>query len=326
MKEIRWGIIGTGTIAHRFAAACKNAPGAVLAAVASRKKESAESFGNEFDIPLRFSSYEEMAKSDLIDAAYIATPHGQHASNAILFMNSGKAVLSEKPATLNCSELERILACAKKNNTFFMEAMWARMVPGTKKLIEIVESGTLGKIKGIQGSFCYDMSDEPEHHAFDPANGGGSLLDVGCYGLSFASWYAGSGVRQIKSVAELGPTGVDVHCCYLLQYESGAIASLSSGMMIRKPNEGYVFGEKGYAYVTHFYAPEEIKLCVYGKETEMIACPYYGNGFEEQIMEASECIRQGKTESSFVPHSQTRLITAQMDEIRAQTGVKYPVD
>lgn len=326
MKTINWGIIGTGEIAHRFAAACNNVEGACLRAVASRNIENAKRFAKEFSIPIAFGSYEDMASSEEIDIAYIATPHGCHAENAILFMNNKKAILSEKPITLNIKELERMIACANNNDVFLMEAMWARITPGTKKLMNIVQSGQLGKIRGIQASFSYDMSDEPEHHAFNIDNGGGSILDIGCYALSFASWYANSKVEDIKAIAEIGPTGVDVHSCYLIKYESGAIASLSSGMTLSKPNEGYLFGEKGYAYVERFYAPQKIKIHIQGKDTETINCPYIGNGFEEQIIEASECLRQGKKESEYVPHSQSRYIMKQMDLIRSIVGVKYPVD
>ncbi|HOL79138.1 MAG TPA: Gfo/Idh/MocA family oxidoreductase [Clostridiales bacterium] len=326
MKTIRWGIVGAGNIANRFAEACNNTPGAELCAVASRDIAKAEQFAKKYNIPHAFGSYEEMAAFDGIDIAYIATPHGLHADNSILFMNHKKAVLSEKPITLNMSELERMIASAKENDVFLMEAMWARFVPGTKKLLEIVESGSLGKIRGIQSTFSYDMSDEPDHHAFDPKYGGGSILDVGCYCLSFASWYANSEPEQITAVAELSDKGVDLHCCYLIKYKNGAIASLSSGMTLRKPNEGYLFGEKGYAYVERSYAPQKIELHIEGKDVEVIDCPYYGNGFEEQIMEASECLRQGKKESDIMTHDQSRLIMRLMDEIRRQVGVKYPVD
>jgi len=325
MKKVRWGIVGTGVIAHRFANAIKNVEGARLCAVASRSKETAEKFGGEFGIEHRFSSYEAMAESNEIDAAYIAVPHGLHADCSILFLNAGKAVLCEKPITVNEIELKRMIEASEKNNAFLMEAMWARLVPGTIKLIEIVQSGALGEIMGVQGSFCYDMSDEPGHHAIKPEYGGGSLLDVGVYGLNFASWYIDSKIQSITAAANVNETMVDVHCCMLLKYENGAIADLSSGMLLRKPNEGYVFGTKGYAYVGHFYAPEEIELHI-NSETKKISAPYLGNGFEEQIIEVNSCILAGKTQSDTVPLSHSMYITKQMDEIRKIIGVKYPFD
>lgn len=327
MTAIRWGIVGAGGIARRFAEACNNTEGASLQAIASRSKEKAEGFAREFGIPHSFGSYEEMAAFDGIDAAYIATPHATHGPFAILFMNHGKAVLSEKPITVNCRELQKMIDCAKRNKVFLMEAMWARLTPGTIKILEIVNSGALGKIKGVQAAFCYDMSDDLGHHAFNPVYGGGSLLDVGCYCLSFASWLMDSPVEDIAAQAELGVTGVDVHCCVLIKYESGAIASLTSAMLLRKPGEGYIFGDKGYIKMTdRFYAPQEFTVYIDGQEPQVYHCPFYGNGFEEQIMETNRCLRDGKLESDIIPHAQSMKIMGQMDEIRKKIGVKYPLD
>ncbi|HOU09240.1 MAG TPA: Gfo/Idh/MocA family oxidoreductase [Clostridiales bacterium] len=327
MQIVRWGIVGTGGIAHRFAEAAKNVEGVSLEAVASRNDGTARQFADEFGIPHPFGSYEDMARFDGIDAAYIATPHALHAPNGMLMMNHGKAVLSEKPITVNMLQLDEMIACAQKNKVFLMEAMWARLTPGTIKLLEIVKSGAIGEVKGIQAAFCYDMSDEPDHHAFNPLYGGGSLLDVGCYCLSFASWNMDSPVADIVAEAELGPTGVDVHCCVLIKYASGAIASLTSAMLLEKPGDGYVFGDKGYIKTKdRFYAPQEFTVHVRDSKPQTYRCPFLGNGFEEQIIESSRCIREGKLESDIVPHSQSRFIMAQMDAIRRQIGVRYPLD
>lgn len=327
MSVIRWGIVGTGGIAHRFANACKNTPGAELSAVASRKIETANAFADEFGIAERFGSYEEMALSDKIDAAYIAVPHGVHKSCAMLMMNNGKAVLSEKPLAVNAKEVNELIACRDRNNVFLMEAMWARLVPGTVELIKLVKSGIIGDVRGIEGDFCYDMSDEPEHHAFKPMYGGGSLLDVGVYGLNFASWFAPAPIAEIKAVADVGKrTGVDEHCCILIRYEDGAIASISSGMMIRKPNSGFIYGTKGFIHVEHFYANEKIELNIYDEEPREILNPYFGNGFEEEIAECCRVLNVGLIESELVPLSHTLEITRQMDAVRKQVGVVYPQD
>ncbi len=327
METIRWGIVGTGSIAERFAAAAKNAPDTVLAAVASRTPESANRFADRFAIEKRFGSYLAMAESDEIDAAYIAVPHGVHAEAAKIMLTHHKAVLCEKPICVNARELEDLLDCARKNNTFLMEAMWARLVPGTVELIRLVKDGIIGNVRGIEGDFCYDMADEPDHHAFKPEYGGGSLLDVGVYGLNFASWFAPAPVLEITALADVGKrTHVDEHCCVLMKYEDGAIASLSSGMMIKKPNSGWVYGDKGRIHVDHFYAPEKLDISIYDKKDYTVEKPYFGNGFEEQIMECNSCIRAGKTESDLVPLSHSLYITRQMDLIRAMVGVVYPQD
>ncbi len=326
MSIIRFGIVGTGTIAHRFASAIKNVKGAQLAAVASRAKETADRFGDEFGIPHRFDSYEAMAQSDIIDAAYIAVPHSGHIGCSCLMMNNGKHVLCEKPMAVNAREAEEMFVCAEKNGVMLMEAMWARLVPGTIKLLELVEKGTLGEILGVEGKFCYTMDeDEMGHHVFNPENGGGSLLDVGVYGLNFASWYLGKDVESISAECSVYG-GVDSHTCTLLKYKSGAIADISSAILLRKPNEGFVYGSEGYAYLKRFYAPQEIELYLNDGTSHKISTPYAGNGFEEQIAHFCQCVGAGLKSSPIVTPEQTLYITKQMDTIRKMTGIEYPQD
>lgn len=326
MNKLRFGIVGTGNIAHRFANAIKNVPEAELVAVASRKQESADNFANEFNIPLRFGSYESMAESDRIDAAYIAVPHSGHMNCSIMMMNGGKHVICEKPMAVNLREVKKMIACAKKNNVFLMEAMWARLVPGTLKLIEIINNGAIGNILGVEGKFCYTMDeDELDHHVLKPEHGGGSLLDVGVYGLNFASWYLGKDIEHISAEASLFG-GVDSHCCVLMKYKSGAIADISSAILLKKPNEGAIYGTKGYIRMNRFYAPEEIEIHQDNADIETIKTPYRGNGFEEQISHMCECIANGLTESPVNTHEQTIYITQQMDYIRSIINLKYPQD
>lgn len=325
-KKLRFGIVGTGTIAHRFANAIKNVQGAELAAVASRTKENAEKFGDEFGIPVRFDSYEKMAQSDAIDAAYIAVPHSGHIGCSCLMMNNGKHVICEKPMAVNYREALEMFSCAKQNNVLLMEAMWARLVPGTVKMLEIAESGMLGDILGVEGKFCYTMDeDELDHHVFKTEHGGGSLLDVGVYGLNFASWYLGKEIKEINAQSDIY-NGVDSHTCAIIKYKSGAIADISSAILLRKPNEGYIYGSKGYAHLRRFYAPQEIEIFLNSGETQTISVPYAGNGFEEQIAHFCDCVSQGLTESPVVTPEQTLYITRLMDDIRKMTGIIYPQD
>ena len=325
-KKVRFGIVGTGTIAHRFAEAIKNVENAELVAVASRTSENAEKFGDEFNIPVRFDSYEGMAQSDLIDAAYIAVPHSGHIDCSVLMMNNKKHVLCEKPMAVNSREAEEMFSCAKENDVLLMEAMWARLVPGTLEMLRLVSQGVLGEIRGVEGKFCYTMDeDEMDHHVFKSENGGGSLLDVGVYGLNFASWYLGKDVKEIIAQSDMY-NGVDSHTCVLMKYENGGIADISSAILLRKPNEGYVYGTKGYAHLPRFYAPQEINLVFNSGERETISTPYAGNGFEEQITHFSECVLKGIKESPVVTREQTLYVTRQMDEIRKITGIVYPQD
>lgn len=326
MNKIRFGIVGPGNIAHRFANAIKNVPNAELTAVASRSMDNANRFADEFNIPYRFEGYENMAKSDVIDAVYIAVPHSGHAENAVLFMNHGKHVLCEKPLAVNAREVQQMIDASKNNNVFLMECMWARFVPGTLKMLEIAKSGVLGDIKGVEGKFCYAFDeDEMDHHALKVDNGGGSLLDVGCYCLYFSSWYLGNDVERISAEAE-SFNGVDSHLCTLIKYKSGAIADLSSAVLLRKNGGGYLYGTKGYAQLDRCYAPQSIKIKIYDGEETQYTCPYMGNGFEEQIIHACECINKGLTQSPVNTFEQSLFIAKQMDEIRKLTGIVYPQD
>ncbi|MBQ6569577.1 MAG: Gfo/Idh/MocA family oxidoreductase [Clostridia bacterium] len=326
MKRLKFGIVGTGNIAHRFASAIAGVPEAQLVAVASRTKENAEKFGDEFNIPFRFGSYEDMAKSPEIDIAYIAVPHGGHKGCSCLMMNSGKHVLCEKPMGINTREVGEITSCAEKNNVFLMEAMWARLVPGTLKMLDIIRDGTLGEIKSVEGKFCYAMDESQlSHHVLKNENGGGSLLDVGIYGLSFASWYLGRDVENITAFADTY-NGVDSHTCMLLKYKNGGIADISSAVMLRKPNEGFIYGIKGYARLERFYAPEKIYINLNSGESFTIDTPYLGNGFEEQIKHVCDCISKGLCQSPVNSFEQTLFVTGQMDKIRKLIGISYPQD
>ncbi|MCQ2470671.1 MAG: Gfo/Idh/MocA family oxidoreductase [Clostridia bacterium] len=326
MKKLRFGIVGTGNIAHRFAEAIKNVEEAELVAVASRTQANADRFGDEFNIPVRFGSYEEMAKSNVIDAAYIAVPHSGHMDCSCLMMNNGKHVICEKPIAVTAKEAEKMFKCAEENGVFLMEAMWARLVAGTIKLLNMINDGVLGEIKGVEGKFCYTMDeDEMDHHVLKAEHGGGSLLDVGVYGLNFAKWYLGENVKGISAFSDKF-NGVDSHTCVLMQYENGAIADISSAVLLKKPNEGYIYGTKGYVHLNRFYAPQKLEFHLNDDEDFDVDAPYEGNGFEEQIRHMCECVSAGLTKSPVVTPESTLYIMKQMDEIRKLTGVVYPQD
>lgn len=326
MKQLRFGIVGTGTIAHRFAEAVKNVPGAILSAVASRTKKNAEKFGDEFRIPFRFESYEAMAQSDVIDVAYIAVPHSGHKDCTCLMLRNKKHVICEKPLAVTAKEAEEMFRTAKENGVFLMEAMWARLVPGTLKTLELIKEGALGDILGVEGKFCYTMDEsETDHHVLKNENGGGSLLDVGVYALSFASWYLGHDVVSVSAESNV-VDGIDRHTCVLLKYRDGGIADLSSAVMLHKPNEGYIYGSKGYIHLNRFYAPQLIEVFNNDGTRDVIPVPYLGNGFEEQIAHVCDCISKGLPESPVITHEQTLYIMRLMDKIRKITGIVYPQD
>ena len=323
-KTIRWGIAGPGVIANKFALALKNVDGAELVAVASKTDKKARDFANKYDIPMVFSSYEEMAASQDIDAVYISTIHTLHKPCAEIFLNAKKHVLCEKPVCVNSSQATELCECAKENGVFLMEAMWTRFLPAISEALKICKSGEIGQIRGVKADFCYFCSEEEDGKLYSNELAGGALLDVGVYGLNFASIFLGDNPVSIIAVSDIAD-GVDCHTNILMKYENGAIASLSSAINVPKPEDGYIYGTKGYIYLPSFYGAKELFVSV-NNEKRHILKPSIGDGFEEEIYEVCRCIREGKLQSDVMPMSESINILKQMDIIREKIGLKYPCD
>lgn len=324
MKRIRWGIAGPGNIARRFAQAVKNVEGAQLAAVVSRDKERGEAFAADFGIPLVFDGYEAMAASGAVDAVYIATPHPFHAPCAELFLKAGKHVLCEKPMCVNAAQAERMKTLAAENGVFLMEAMWTRFLPAIAEAKKIVDRGDIGEIMGIEADFCYRTEWGTIPRLFRPELAGGGLLDVGVYCLHFTSIFLGSAPESVTAVAHT-KEGVDLHTTVLLKYKNGAVANLSSAIGITKPETGYIYGTRGYICLPCFYGAQELQVHT-GDGVTAIRREYLGNGFEEEILEACRCIREGKLQSDTMPIDETIAILRQRDTVRQQIGIRYPFE
>jgi len=324
MKTIRWGIAGPGKIAERFAQAAKHVPGAELTAVASRDPDRGAAFASAHGIPRVFRGYEAMARSDGVDAVYIATPHPFHRPCAELFLKSGKHVLCEKPLCVNAEETRALKALAEENGVFLMEAMWTRFLPAILEAREIVRRGEIGDLMDIRADFCYRTAPGEVARLYLPELAGGSLLDVGVYGLHFAALFLGYEPEVITALAHT-QGGVDLHTSVLLKYRNGAMANISSAISLTKPETACLYGTKGQIEIPHFYGAQELR--VRGPEGERtIRKPWAGNGFEEEIAEACRCIREGRRESPGMPLEESIAILEQMDEIRRQIGIAYPFE
>ena len=189
--KTRWGILGTGNIANKFAEDLSLVPEADLLAVASRTQESAEKFADLYNIPQRYSSYQKLAESSDIDVVYISTIHPLHKENSLICLKNGKAVLCEKPFTLNSKEAEELIKYARTNKIFLMEAMWNRYLPSLKKLSQLLSENVIGDILQLTADFSLQFQYDPKHRLFDPELGGGALLDLGIYPVSFSSMIFG---------------------------------------------------------------------------------------------------------------------------------------
>jgi len=326
VKKIRWGILATGGIARVFASDLRLLDGAELMAVGSRSLERAEKFANDFEIPLRFGSYEELAACPEVDAVYVSTPHPFHKENTLLCLNAGKAVLCEKPFAMNAIEVREMIAVARANNVFLMEAMWVRFTPLFQKVKQWLKDGLIGDVRYLHSDYGFHSDKGPESRVFNPDLGGGALLDVGVYPISFASYVFDKQPNGIKTSGYRGATGVDEQGSFIFEYDGGKTASIFSANTLETKKESIIFGTDGFI---HIYGPwNQLKhVCINVNGKEIIEeFPVLGRGYTYQAIEVMDCLSKGKTGSDILPLAETLAIMETMDTIRAQWNFKYPME
>lgn len=320
----RWGILGAGGIAHKFATGLSVLPDAQLIAVGSRTQQNANKFADTFNIPHRHASYEALANDPEVDAIYVATPHPFHKENTILCLNAGKAVLCEKPFAINAAEAQEMIAVARQKGVFLMEAMWSRFLPAVVRAGELIASGAIGEVRMLNADFGFRTSVNEESRLFNLALGGGALLDVGIYPLSIASLLFGT-PTNIASAAHLGETGADEQAAIVLSYAKGQLALLSTAIRTNTAHEALIYGTDGYIRLPDWWHGQQVILNTGGKQ-QVFDVPHLGNGYGHEAIEVANCVRAGKLESDTMPLDETLAIMQTMDAIRAQWGLKYPSD
>ena len=324
-QPLRWGILGLGNIAKQFANGLKELPDAQLIAVGSRTQEKADKFGAEFDAPHRHASYKALANDPDVDAIYIATPHSAHAEDALLCLDAGKAVLCEKPFTINAAQAERVIQRAREKKVFCMEAMWSRFFPLVYRLRELLAEGAIGEARMLHADFGFRAGVNPESRLFNPAMGGGGLLDVGVYTLSLASLLFGT-PDGVTGLAHIGETGVDEQAGMVLRYDAGRLAVLSTGVRVNTPQDAVILGTDGRITIhSPWWKPSKMTVSANGKDEE-VSLPFTGNGYQFEAQEVARCVRAGKTESDTLPLDETLSVMRTMDALRAQWGLKYPME
>jgi len=324
--KIRWGIIGTGNIAHQFATGLRSVPDAELVAVGSRTQASADAFGAEFDVARRHPTYEALAADPDVDAVYISTPHTFHKDNTLLCLRAGKAVLCEKPFAINAHDAAEMIDEARARGLFLMEAMWTRFFPLMAHLRAMLAEGVIGEPRLLTADFGFRMAFDPAHRIFNPALGGGALLDVGIYPLSLASMIFGQPV-EISSSVTLGDTGVDEQSGCVLRYAGGELALLSSASRTETPQEAILNGTDGRITIhRRWWKPDRLTLSVHGGAETAIDLPYVGNGYNYEAVAVGECLRAGLLEHPIMPLDETLALMQTMDAIRAQWGLTYPME
>ena len=326
-KTIRWGILGCGKIARKFASDLKFVKDASLEAVASRDTDNAAAFAKEFNAAKSYGSYTAMLESPDIDIVYIATPHGLHHEHALLCLEHNKAVLCEKAFALNAHQTKEMIDKAREKRLFLMEALWSKFIPSYKKLIALKEEGALGNIKSVLINFGFIPQHPVAKRIYDPALGGGTLLDIGIYNVFYALSVLGK-PDSIEASITPAATGVDEQCAILFKYNNGSFAQLFSTYTSYLATEADFNGDKGRVRLTHrFYTPDaaleffpdraDSKQIIPVDKTE-------GFGYHYEATHAGECLRLGLTESPVMTHAHTMLLMETLDEIRRAAYSSLP--
>ena len=323
--KFRWGILGLGNIANQFCDGLTSLLDHEIYAVASRSAEKSQTFGDKYKATNRYDSYNSLVADANVDAIYIATPHTLHKDHALLCINAGKPVLCEKPFTVNAQQAQTVVDAAQAKGVFLMEAMWTRFFPLMGEVRSLVASGAIGEPRLVQADFGFRAGVNPEGRLFNPQLGGGALLDVGVYVISFASMILGNATR-IASLADIGSTAVDEQNGIVLGYDGGKMALLTSAVRTNTTQRASIYGTDGKIEIdAPFWKPTSMTVSATVKD-ERREFAKVGNGYNYQAAEVAKCVRAGKLESDVIPHAESIAILKTMDSIRAQWGLVYPVD
>ncbi len=330
MKKVNWAIIAPGNIARQFAHALQETDRAHLYSVASRDKDRAKVFADHFGFETIANDYQALINDPKVDAIYIASPHMLHAEQSLACLQAGKAVLCEKPMTVNVSEAEQVFEAARNKNVFYMEAVWTRFMPFHKKIREWIDSGQIGEVQVVQASFGFAFPFNPAHRLFNPDLAGGALLDLGIYPITIAQMAIQDTPIHVSASAHIGTTGVDESTGITLRYGGGQIATLNATARATTSNDAWIFGTKGSIHIPAFWHAESATLrAPNGREhieIERFEQAHRVNGYEGEITEVHNCLDQGLVESPILPWSESLTVMKIMDEIREQIGLSYPFE
>jgi predicted dehydrogenase len=335
MESIGWGVLATGKITHEFVRDLALVPGARLAAVGSRRVESARAFADQYGAAAAYGSYDELVADPAVDVVYIATPHAFHLDNARLCFEAGKHVLCEKPLALDAADAAEMVRLAGEHDRFLMEAMWTACHPVIRELRERLGSGELGRPRQLHAELGFRVDAGPDDRMLDPALGASALLDMGIYPLVFAHLMLGPAER-LTATADLSDRGIDLDIAVAGRYPGGALATMTASMTSYSSRKAEIGTSTGRIDLDDFHHPAKAVFTPYaegdgswvvepGEPVEILGAePVIGQGYGNEIAEVGRCLREGLRESPLVPHEQTLTLLRQMDELRAQVGVSFP--
>ena len=317
----RWGILGPGKIAHKFASDLMTVPNAKLVAVASRDLSRAKEFANQYGANIAFGSYEELVKCEEVDIIYIASPHIGHFEHTKLCLNAGKAVLCEKPFAMNTAEVLEMIELARTKKVFLMEALWTRFMPTTLKVLDLLQS--IGEISLIKADFGFKADYDITKRLFNKELGGGALLDIGIYPL-FLSYLILGNPFEVKANAQFAETGTDQTVGMSFKYENGAMAVLDCTFMATTNCEAQIFGEKGTILIhSRWHESQKVSVNYYDGNTESFDFGRETHGYDFEIEEVGECLENKVLESDKWSWNDSINLINLLDNVREKCGIKY---
>ncbi len=322
-RPYRWGILGAGRIAEKFASAVNYVEGAEVFAVASRDGNKAKVFAEKYGASQVYDDYVKLAEDAEVDVIYIATPHAFHCEQAILCLNHKKPVLSEKPMALNYRQVKDMIDASKTNNTFLMEGMWSRFMPSINKVLELIKEDAIGPVQFIRADFGFQAPYDPQGRLFNLKLGGGSLLDVGIYPLFLTTLLLGE-PSNLQSFGKLADTGADEYCSMQFQYPGGQAANIFSSISIKTSLTAEICGTRGRIMLpAPFYKATSMTVELNTGEHNSFSFPYDHNGFEYEVREVMQCLDRGDVQSGLLTHETSLSMARVMDTVRVQCGIVY---
>ena len=322
-RKIRWGIIGLGKIAHKFADDLQRSTDAVLHSVASRSNEKAKAFYEQFGALNYYDSYQALVKDPEVDVVYIATPHSFHHSNTLLCLEHGKAVLCEKPLSVDVDKVSAMLDKATSKKLFLMEAIWTRFMPSIEKLIQLLDSRAIGEVLFMQADFGFKAPADLNGRLYNKRLGGGALLDIGLYPIYLSLLVLGM-PNNIKAMARKAPTGVDNYCAMLFDYHDNAKAQLTCTIEADTPTEAVIYGSQGTIKLhSRFHQSEQLSLYKNGTLKEVFTLNFTGNGYVHEIEEVHRCLVQRQLQSKKLPHQMSLDLSEVLERVKEQIGLSY---
>lgn len=323
---VRWGVIGTGGIARSFVGDCARA-GVAFVAVGSRTRESAQSFATEFGIPRAHGSYADLVADPEVDAVYVATPHSRHAEDALLAIEAGKHVLVEKAFTITADEAQRVVDAARARGVVVMEAMWTRFLPQMTMLRQVVAEGRIGRPRIVEASHHQALPSDPSHRLNDPALGGGAILDLGVYPISFAIDVLGA-PTAVAAAGTLSDRGVDTQMGIVMTHDGGAQSLVHFALDVRSPNTASVIGDDGRIDLdATWYTPTTWRIRDRdGAVVEEFDSREELTGYAHEVRAFEAMVTSGDHEATAMTPDGTIAVMRAMDEARRQVGVRYAAD